>query len=78
MTMLVPATRVDEHDLWSRNWERVCDTIPAEDFAAAVDIQANIASGAVTEFQIGAIEHFLCEHLHSVDRRSAAPGERQA
>jgi phenylpropionate dioxygenase-like ring-hydroxylating dioxygenase large terminal subunit len=68
LTMLVPATRRDEVDLWNRNWERVCDTIPAEDFAAAVDIQANIASGATNDFQIGAIEHFLCEHLHAVDR----------
>jgi phenylpropionate dioxygenase-like ring-hydroxylating dioxygenase large terminal subunit len=68
LTMLVPESRRDETDLWSRNWDRVCATIPAEDFAAAADIQANIAAGATSEFQIGAVEHFLCEHLHSVDR----------
>ena len=72
LTMLVPGDRAGERDLWDRNWERVCVTIPDEDFAAAVDVQANINAGAVTELRIGANEHMLIDHLDAV--RSCLPG----
>ncbi len=67
LTMMVPADRAGETDLWGRNWERVCVTIPDEDFAAAVDVQANIDAGAVDEITIGANEHNLVEHLDAVE-----------
>jgi phenylpropionate dioxygenase-like ring-hydroxylating dioxygenase large terminal subunit len=76
LTMLVPADRADEADLWDRNWERVCVTIPEEDFAAAVDVQENIDAGAATELRIGANERLLCEHLAAVDRLIAGRGVR--
>ena len=66
LTMLVPADRADETELWDRNWERVCVTIPDEDFAAAVDVQGNIDAGVVAEIQIGANEHYLVDHLDKV------------
>lgn len=69
LTMLVPGDRADETELWDRNWERVCATIPDEDFAAAVDVQANIAAGAVTRLQIGANEHALIDHLDALGGR---------
>jgi hypothetical protein len=68
--MLVPADRADETDLWDRNWERVNVTIPDEDFAAAVDVQRNIDTGAVDTIRIGANERFLLEHLDAVRTRS--------
>jgi len=66
LTMLVPADRANDTELWDRNWERVCATIPDEDFAAAVDVQHNINTGAVEQLQIGANEHALVEHLDAV------------
>ena len=72
LTMLVPSDRVDETELWDRNWERVCVTIPDEDFAAAVDVQRNIDAGVVDELQIGANEHMLCDHIAAVDRLACA------
>lgn len=72
LTMLVPGDRATERELWDRNWERVCVTIPDEDFAAAVDVQANINAGAVSELRIGANEHMLIDHLDAV--RSCLPG----
>lgn len=66
LTMLVPGERAGETELWDRNWERVCATIPDEDFAAAVDVQANIDSGLVDSIQIGANERLLIEHLDAV------------
>ncbi len=74
LTMLVPGDRADETELWDRNWERVCVTIPDEDFAAAVDVQRNIDAGAVSELQIGANEHALCDHLAAVDRLGTGVG----
>ncbi|MEM7271804.1 MAG: aromatic ring-hydroxylating dioxygenase subunit alpha [Actinomycetota bacterium] len=68
LTMMVPKDRADETELWDRNWERVCVTIPEEDFAAAVDVQANIDAGAVDEITIGANEHNLVDHLAAVER----------
>lgn len=68
MTLLVPSDRSGEADLWDRNWERLAATIPAEDFATAEEVQANIAAGAVTRLQIGATERALAEHLAAVDR----------
>lgn len=73
LTMLVPGDRADETELWDRNWDRVRATIPAEDFAAAVDVQRNIDAGAVTELQIGANEHALVEHLAAVTAAAGAP-----
>ena len=69
VTMLVPADRAGETALWDRNWERVCVTIPDEDFAAAVDVQRNIDAGAVDEIRVGANEHLLIEHLAAVRAR---------
>jgi phenylpropionate dioxygenase-like ring-hydroxylating dioxygenase large terminal subunit len=71
LTMLVPADRADETDLWDRNWQRVNVTIPDEDFAAAVDVQRNIDAGAVDTIRIGANERFLLEHLDAVRARCA-------
>ena len=45
----------------------MCATIPAEDFAAAVDVQRNIEAGMVTELQIGANEQALLDHLDAVE-----------
>lgn len=69
LTMLVPAERADETDLWDRNWERVNVTIPDEDFAAAVDVQSNIDAGAVDVIRIGANERCLVDHLAAVRER---------
>ncbi len=69
LTMLVPADRADETELWDRNWERVCVTIPEEDFAAAEEVQRNINAGAVDKIRVGANEHLLIEHLTSVAAR---------
>jgi phenylpropionate dioxygenase-like ring-hydroxylating dioxygenase large terminal subunit len=68
LTLMVPADRLDEDELWKRNWERVVATIPGEDFRAAEDVQANIDAGAVTELRLGGTEHALSAHLASVDR----------
>ena len=69
LTMLVPADRADETELWDRNWERVNVTIPDEDFAAAVDVQRNIDAGAVDEIRLGANERFIRRHLDAVRER---------
>jgi phenylpropionate dioxygenase-like ring-hydroxylating dioxygenase large terminal subunit len=66
LMMMVPKQRVAETDLWDRNWERVCVTIPDEDFAAAVDVQRNIDAGAAASIQIGANERRLVDHLDAV------------
>lgn len=66
--VLVPSARADEIELWDRNWERVCVTIPDEDFAAAVDVQRNIDAGAVDVLQIGFNEEKLIQHLDEVDQ----------
>lgn len=68
MTMLVPAEQAHDTDLWDRNWQRVRETIPAEDFAVAEEIQGNINAGAVDSLQIGANESFILEHLAALDR----------
>ena len=67
MTMLVPRERCHDIALWDRNWERLCATIPAEDFAAAEDVQANIAAGLATTLQLGANESMIAQHLDAVD-----------
>jgi phenylpropionate dioxygenase-like ring-hydroxylating dioxygenase large terminal subunit len=67
LTLLVPGDRLDEDELWKRNWERVCATIPGEDFAAE-DVQANIDAGAVTELRLGGTERAIAAHLASLDR----------
>lgn len=76
LSMLVPADRADEHELWERNWERVRVTIPDEDFAVAEQVQRNIASGAVRELQIGRNEQGLVDHLAAVDRLVAEVARR--
>ena len=73
LTLMVPADRVGEDDLWKRNWERVVATIPGEDFRAAEDVQANIDAGAVTELRLGGTERALSAHLASVDRLLEVP-----
>ncbi len=74
-SMLVPADRADETELWERNWTRLCETIPAEDFAVAEQVQRNIDAGSAPSIRIGANEHMLVEHLRAVDRRLSAPGD---
>jgi hypothetical protein len=66
-SMLVPADRADDTDLWERNWARLCETIPAEDFAVAEKVQRNIDAGSAPTIRIGANEHRLVEHLRAVD-----------
>ena len=68
LTMLVPFDRAGDTALWDRNWERVCATIPGEDFAVAVDVQGNVDAGVVPEIQLGATEWALAAHLDAVDR----------
>lgn len=67
VSMLVPADRADDTDLWDRNWERLVGTIPAEDLAAAEDVYRNIAAGAARTLRVGATEHALVEHLAAVE-----------
>src|SRR5581483_3757921 len=67
MSLLVPADRADETELWERNWARVCETIPTEDFAVAEQIQRNIDAGSAPRIQLGANEHMLVAHLHAID-----------
>lgn len=68
LTMLVPFDRAGETELWDRNWERVCATIPGEDFAVAVDVQRNVDAGVVAHLQLGGTEWALAAHLAAVDR----------
>jgi len=68
VSLLVPADRAGETELWERNWARLCETIPAEDFAVAEQVQRNIDAGSAPSLRIGANEHMLVEHLRAVDR----------
>ena len=54
--LLVPEDRVEETELWERNWERVTSTISTEDFAQAEQIQAGFATGIQSELLIGRTE----------------------
>ncbi len=76
LTMMIPSARADETELWERNWERVCVTIPEEDFAAAVDVQRNIDAGMVDRLQIGNNEHALIEHIDAVTERANSTSGR--
>lgn len=67
-SLLVPTDRADETELWERNWTRLCETIPAEDFAVAEQVQRNIEAGSAPYIRIGANEHMLSEHLLTIDR----------
>ncbi len=67
LTMLIPTAQLEQTELWQRNWQRVTETIPAEDFAAAENVQQNINIGAVKQLRIGANEHQLIEHLSAVN-----------
>lgn len=67
LSMLVPADRFDDIDLWNRNWSRLVNTIPAEDFVASEDVQSNIDAGIVRRLLIGATEHRLVDHITSLD-----------
>jgi phenylpropionate dioxygenase-like ring-hydroxylating dioxygenase large terminal subunit len=67
-SLLVPADRADETELWERNWSRLCETIPAEDFAVAEQVQRNIDAGSAPCIRIGASEHLLVEHLRAIDQ----------
>jgi phenylpropionate dioxygenase-like ring-hydroxylating dioxygenase large terminal subunit len=68
MSLLVPADRAGETELWERNWARVLETIPAEDFAVAERVQRNIDAASALSIQLGANEHMLVEHLRAVDQ----------
>ena len=67
-SLLVPAERADETELWERNWTRLCETVPAEDFAVAELVQRNIDAGSASSIRIGANEHLLVEHLRAIDQ----------
>jgi phenylpropionate dioxygenase-like ring-hydroxylating dioxygenase large terminal subunit len=67
LSLLVPAGRAGETELWERNWARLCETIPAEDFAVAEQVQRNIDAGSTPSLRIGANEHMLVEHLRALD-----------
>jgi hypothetical protein len=71
----VPADRAADTPLWERNWARLCETIPAEDFRVAEQVQRNINAGSAPTIHIGANEHMLVEHLRAVDHliHQAAP-----
>lgn len=73
LQLLVPAARAGETELWDRNWERLVDTIPAEDFAAAADVQRNVDAGSTPTVQFGANEYLIVEHLAAVDALLARP-----
>lgn len=66
-SLLVPADRAGDTELWDRNWARLCETIPTEDFAVAEQVQRNIDAGSAPSIRIGANEHMLLEHLRAVD-----------
>lgn len=72
-SLLVPAERAGETELWDRNWARLCETIPAEDFAVAEQVQRNIDAGSAPCIQIGANEHMLVEHLQAIDQLLSRP-----
>jgi phenylpropionate dioxygenase-like ring-hydroxylating dioxygenase large terminal subunit len=73
LSLLVPADRAHDSELWERNWARLCETIPAEDFAVAEQIQRNIDAGSTPAIHIGANEHMLLEHLRAVDQLIGQP-----
>jgi phenylpropionate dioxygenase-like ring-hydroxylating dioxygenase large terminal subunit len=68
LALLVPRHRADELDRWDRNWSRVVETIPAEDFVQSERIQAGFASGANDTIVLGRTEAGLQRFLASVDR----------
>lgn len=72
-SMLVPADRAGDAELWERNWARLCETIPTEDFAVAERVQRNIDAGSAPSIRIGANEHLLVEHLREVDQLVISP-----
>ena len=67
ISLLAPGARAGETELWERNWSRLCETIPTEDFAVAEQVQRNIDAGSAPSLRIGANEHMLVEHLRAVD-----------
>lgn len=66
-SLLVPADRAADAELWERNWARLCETIPAEDFPVAEQVQRNINAGSTPVVHLGANEHMLVGHLRAVD-----------
>lgn len=75
---LVPRDRAHETDRWDRNWDRVVETIPAEDFAQSALIQAGLASGANETLLLGRTEAGLQRFLASVDRLVAEAGPNRS
>jgi phenylpropionate dioxygenase-like ring-hydroxylating dioxygenase large terminal subunit len=78
ISLLVPADRADDTELWERNWTRLCETIPAEDFAVAEQVQRNVNAGSAPCIRFGANEHMLVEHLRSVDDLISQSSDRSA
>jgi len=72
LMMLVPRQRCADTELWDRNWDRLLETIPAEDFAAAEDVQANIAAGVAKTIQLGANEAMIKQHLDIIEALTRA------
>lgn len=68
LSLLVPPEQAGDRELWDRNWDRVWETIPGEDFAVAEQVQRNIDAGVVRELQVGGNERALLDHLAAVDR----------
>jgi phenylpropionate dioxygenase-like ring-hydroxylating dioxygenase large terminal subunit len=51
--LLIPQQRSGETELWERNWQRVIETVPAEDLPQAEQIQAGFSAGLQNELLIG-------------------------
>lgn len=71
MSLIVRPEQAGDTDLWERNWERLIQTIPGEDFAVAESVQANIDAGVVDRINLGATEWALRAHLELVDKAVA-------
>ena len=71
----MPSDRAGDTELWDRNWARVYETIPAEDFAVAEQVQRNIDAGSTPTIRVGANEQMLVEHLRAVDQLIGQPSE---
>jgi len=65
------ASRETERPLWDRNWKILMDTVQAEDWVAARDIQDGIAGGGQSHFVFGRNEPAL-QHFHREVARATA------
>lgn len=78
LSLIVHPDRADDTELWDRNWDRLIETIPGEDFDIAQRVQANIAAGVVGPLQLGSTEWALRAHLDRIDKIAADQAETGA